>query len=114
MSDKSKDGQSQSKPRHQIKNELAAGVFVAAVFVALGTFVFSESIETLDVKAEELGFEGFNLLPAPFPEYAVPGLEDPVVNFLLGIVSVVLVLAVSFAVGKLLTSGKKSRGAPSA
>lgn len=93
---------------------LLAGLVAASVLVALGTFVFSESIETLDVKAEELGFEGLSLLPAPFPEYTVPGLEDPVVNFLLGVISVVIVLVVAFAVGKLLSSSQRSRGVPSA
>ncbi|MEJ5292065.1 MAG: hypothetical protein WHS82_00535 [Candidatus Methanosuratincola sp.] len=114
MSELSAEGRNKSKPGRQLRSAVALGMFVAAVFVALGTFFFSESLETLDVKAEELGFEGFNLLPAPFPEYAVPGLEDPFVTFLLGIASVVLVLAVSFAVGKLLGARQTSRGVPSA
>lgn len=114
MSEKSVENLDGSTPVHSDKKGLLSGIVVAAVLVALGTFVFSESIETLDVKAEELGFEGFSLLPAPFPEYTVPGFEDPLVNFLLGVVSVVLVLVAAFAVGRLLSSPHGSRGAPSA
>lgn len=102
------------RPKRSDKKGLFAGLAVAAVLVALGTFVFSESVETLDVKAEELGLEGFSLLPAPFPEYAVPGMEDPLVTFLLGVFSVVLVLVVAFAIGRFLSSAHRARGVSSA
>lgn len=102
------------KSKRSDKKGLFAGLVIAAVLVALGTFFFSESVETLDVKAEELGLEGFSLLPAPFPEYAVPGMEDPLVTFLLGVFSVVLVLVVAFAVGRFLSSTHRVRGVSSA
>ncbi len=102
-----------SRNDHSNKKVLLAGVILAAVLVALGTFVFSESIETLDVKAEELGFEGFSLLPAPFPEYTMPGFEDPLVNYLLGVFSVLIVLVATFAIGKLLSSSHKLKGVSS-
>ena len=110
MSENSIENLDKSKLDHPNKKWLLTGMVVAAVLVAMGTFVFSESIETLDVKAEELGFEGFSLLPAPFPEYAIPGLEDPLVNFLLGFVSVLLVLIVAFGVYKILSTPHNLKG----
>ncbi len=102
------------RPKRSDKKGIFAELALAAVLVALGTFVFSESVETLDVKAEELGLEGFSLLPAPFPEYSVPGMEDPLMTFLLGLSSVVLVLVVAFMVGRFLSSTHRAGGVSSA
>lgn len=110
MSENSTENLDDSKSDQSNKKWLLAGIVVATVLVAMGTFVFSESIETLDVKAEELGLEGFSLLPAPFPEYAIPGFEEPLVNFLLGFVSVILVLIIAFGAGKILSSSHNLKG----
>jgi|YelNatPaOPRAMG01_1025707.scaffolds.fasta_scaffold00100_26 putative effector of murein hydrolase LrgA (UPF0299 family) len=89
---------------------IVAGLALATVLVALGTFVFATSVETLDVQAEKLGLTGENLFPAPFPEYTIPGVENVWANLVLGVVSTVLVFAVTWAVANILRQRRRSRG----
>jgi hypothetical protein len=85
------------------RRDLAVGLGVAALFVVLGTFLFGYSMETLDVKAEDLGIEaGEAVFPSPFPEYVVPGMETDAVNLVLGLVSTLLVFGVAWGVLKAL------------
>lgn len=85
------------------RRDLVVGLSVAALFVVLGTFLFGYSMETLDVKAEDLGIEaGESVFPSPFPEYVVPGLETDAVNLLLGLASTLLIFVVAWGVLKAL------------
>jgi len=84
------------------RRDLAVGLGVAALFVVLGTFLFGYSMETLDVKAEDLGIEAESLFPSPFPEYVIPGMESDLTNLLLGLVSTLLVFGVAWGVLKAL------------
>jgi hypothetical protein len=90
------------------KKTLAIGLIIAIVFVAVGTFVFSYAMETLDVKAEELGAEENPVFEAPLPDYTIPGFENEWGGLLLGIASTLLVFVAGFAVAKLLNK-KKSK-----
>ncbi|MEM2098558.1 MAG: PDGLE domain-containing protein [Candidatus Bathyarchaeia archaeon] len=84
------------------RNTVIIGLSLAVTFVALGTFVFSYALETLDVKAEELEVTGENLLPAPFPDYTIPGFENEFGNLLLGITSTLMIFIVTLGVANLL------------
>lgn len=92
--------------------EVVVGLLAAAVFVLLGTYFFAYSLETLDVKAEQLGVEGHTLLHVPFPEYTVPGIESDTVNLVLGLASTLLIYLVGYGAAKLITSNNPgTRGA---
>lgn len=85
------------------RRDLMVGLGTAALFVVLGTFIFGYSMETLDVKAEDLGIEAEEaVFPSPFPEYVVPGIESDAVNLLLGLVSTFLVFGVAWLILKAL------------
>ncbi len=85
------------------RRDLMVGLGVAALLVVMGTFIFGYSMETLDVKAEDLGIEADEpVFPAPFPEYVIPGVESDAVNLLLGLVSTLLVFGVAWFVIKAL------------
>ena len=92
-----------------INKTMVLGLITALVFVAVGTFLLSNSMETLDVAAEELGVFGGNILQSPFPEYVIPGFEDNVfATLFLGIISTILLFGVAWCVGKLLLKRKSA------
>jgi hypothetical protein len=92
-----------NKLRKQDKRTILIGLLVAVIFVAIGTFLFSYAMETLDVAAEELGATTQIVINAPLPDYVVPGFEDNIiVNLMLGIASTLLIFGVTYGVGKLL------------
>jgi hypothetical protein len=93
------------------KKLIAIGLTVAIIFVIVGTLVFSYSMETLDVQAEELGSQASNIWNAPFPEYIIVGHENEAYTILLGIISTTAIFAVSLGVAMLL---KKPKGHPQA
>lgn len=103
-----------NKTRGLKRRDLAIGLAVAFIFVALGVFLLSESLETLDVQAEEMGLVGYNILASPFPEYVVPGFEDVWGTLLLGLASTVMIFMVAYAVGKLLAARLQADGATGA
>ena len=55
---------------------IIVGLAVSLIFVLLGVFVFSYAMETLDVKAEELGAEENPIYEPPLPDYTIPGMEN--------------------------------------
>ena len=87
---------------------LIVGLAVAIIFVIVGVFVFSYAMETLDVKAEQLGAEEQPVYEPPFPDYSIIGFENEWGNLVLGIASTLLLFAVAFGVAKLLNK-KKSK-----
>jgi hypothetical protein len=89
------------------KKMIAIGLTVAVIFVIVGVLIFSYSLETLDVQAEELGSEASNIWTAPFPEYVIVGFENEAYTILLGVVSTLAVFGVTLGVAMLL---KKSKG----
>ena len=82
------------------------GLTVALVFVLLGVFVFSYGMETLDVKAEELGMEEQPIYEAPFPDYSIAGLENEWGTLIVGLASTLLLFVAGFGIAKVL----KKRG----
>jgi len=90
------------------KQILAIGLTAAAIFVILGVFVFSYSMETLDVQAEELGAQESSVYQAPFPDYMIPDFENEVGSILLGILSTLAIFGVALGVGALLKKSKFS------
>jgi hypothetical protein len=82
------------------------GLSVAMVFVLLGVFCFSYAMETLDVKAEELGAQEQPVYEPPLPDYTIPGMDNEWGALLLGIISTLLLFAVGLGVAKLLNMKK--------
>jgi len=78
------------------------GLTVALVFVLLGVFVFSYGMETLDVKAEELGMEEQPIYEAPFPDYSIAGLENEWGALIVGLASTLLLFVAGFGIAKVL------------
>jgi hypothetical protein len=85
---------------------IIVGFAVSLIFVVLGVFCFSYAMETLDVKAEELGAEEQTVYEPPLPDYTIPGLENEASALLLGISSTLLLFAVGFVVAKILPKKK--------
>jgi hypothetical protein len=71
-------------------------------------FLFSYAMETLDVKAEELGAEEHPVYEPPIPDYTLPGVENEWGSLLVGITSTLLLFIVGLGVAKIL-SKKRSR-----
>lgn len=84
------------------KKTLAIGIALSLICVVLGVFVFSYAMETLDVKAEELGAQEKPIYEAPLPDYMIPGLENEWGTLILGIASTLLLFTAGFGAAKLL------------
>jgi ABC-type molybdate transport system permease subunit len=91
------------------RNLIITGLALAVLFVILGTFIFAASSETLDVQAEKLGVTGENIVPAPFPEYTLPGFENVWGGAMLGIASTLGIFGVTLAVANLLKKKTQSQ-----
>ena len=63
-------------------------------------------METLDVKAEELGAEEQPVYEPPLPDYTIPGFDNEWGALLLGITSTLLLFIVGLAVAKVLSKKK--------
>ncbi|MEM1525325.1 MAG: hypothetical protein QW372_00130 [Nitrososphaerales archaeon] len=86
------------------------GIIIAILFVFIGTFWLYESTETFDKIAELFGAEEQSIYQAPFPDYEIPGFEgNKIVNIAIGITSTLLILGVTFIVGKALRVRKVKR-----
>jgi uncharacterized membrane protein len=88
------------------KKTVIVGLTVAILFVLLGVFCFSYAMETLDVKAEELGAEEQPVYEPPLPDYSIPGMENEWGALLLGIASTLLLFIVALGVAMLLKKKK--------
>jgi hypothetical protein len=85
---------------------IIVGLTVAIIFVMLGVFCFSYALETLDVKAEELGAQEQPIYEPPLPDYTIPGLDNEWGALLLGITSTLLLFIVGLGVAKILNKKK--------
>ena len=70
-------------------------------------FFFSYAMETLDVKAEELGAEEQPVYEPPIPDYTLPGMENEGGALLVGITSTLLLFIVGLGVAKILSKKKR-------
>jgi hypothetical protein len=84
------------------------GLTVALIFAVAGVFCFSYAMETLDLKAEELGAEEQPIYEPPFPDYSIVGFENEWGALIIGVASTLLLFVAGFGVAKIL-SKKKSR-----
>jgi hypothetical protein len=81
---------------------IIVGLTLALIFVSLGVFIFSYAMETLDVKAEELGATEQPVYEPPFPDYSIVGMENEWGALLIGISSTLLLFIVGLGVAKIL------------
>jgi ABC-type phosphate transport system permease subunit len=82
------------------------GLTVALIFVLIGVFVLSYSMETLDKQAEQLGSEEKPLFNPPFADYTIPGLDNVWGGLIVGIIGTLLLFVVSLGVAVLLRKKK--------
>jgi protein-S-isoprenylcysteine O-methyltransferase Ste14 len=82
------------------------GLTVALIFVLIGVFGLSYSMETLDKQAEQLGSEEKPLFNPPFADYNIPGLDNVWSGLIVGIIGTLLLFVVSLGVAVLLRKKK--------
>jgi protein-S-isoprenylcysteine O-methyltransferase Ste14 len=82
------------------------GLAVALIFVLIGVFFLSYSMETLDKQAEQLGAEEKPVYTAPFADYTIPGLNSVWGALIVGVIGTILLFIVSLVVAKLLRKKK--------
>jgi ABC-type antimicrobial peptide transport system permease subunit len=81
---------------------IIVGLTVALIFVVLGVFIFSYAMETLDVKAEELGATEQPIYEPPFPDYSIVGMENEWGALLIGISGTLLLFIAGLGLAKIL------------
>jgi hypothetical protein len=87
---------------------ILVGIIGSMIFVAIGCAWLSLSAEALDEIAEHFGANEFHIWIPPMPDYEIPGLEGNIVaNIAVGAIFVLVVLVVTFAVGKCLKPSEK-------
>ena len=84
--------------RKSLRKTVIIGLVVALIFVVVGSFVLSYSMETLDKQAEELGAQESPIWNPPLPDYSIPGLESAWGSLIVGIMGVVLLFGMSYGV----------------
>ena len=85
---------------------IVIGLTVALIFVLIGVFVLSYSMETLDKQAEQLGSEEKPLFNPPFADYNIPELDNVWSGLIVGIMGTLLLFVVSLTVARLLRKKK--------
>ena len=93
-----------TKRRNQ--KTIIIGLAAALFFVVLGVFVFSYALETLDVKAEELGAQEQSIWTAPFADYTVPGSDSQWIALAVGLAATLLIFTATFSAAKILRKKK--------
>ena len=81
---------------------IIVGLAIALVFVLVGVFLFSYSMETLDKQAEQFGSTENPIYDPPFEDYNIPGLDNVWGALLVGVVSTLLLFAIAFGVAKIM------------
>jgi protein-S-isoprenylcysteine O-methyltransferase Ste14 len=85
---------------------IIVGLIVALVFVLVGTFLLSYSMETLDRQAEQLGAEEHLIYEPPFPDYAIPGIDSVWGALAIGVAGTLLLFGIGLAAAKLMNMKK--------
>jgi hypothetical protein len=85
---------------------LLVGLAVAMIFVLVGVFVFSYSMETLDKQAEQLGVEENPVYEPPFPDYSIVGMDNVWGALIIGIGGTLLLFLAGLGVAKILSKKK--------
>jgi hypothetical protein len=77
------------------------GIIVSLMAVLIGTIWLPQSHETLEEIAERLGIRESPLWSPPMPDYEITSLKgNSIARILLGFVAALLVLGVTFVIGK--------------
>jgi len=82
------------------------GLTVAIIFVVIGVFFLSYAMETLDVKAEELGAQEQPIYEPPFADYSIAGIENVWGALIIGIAGTLLLFIVGLGVAKIFNKKK--------
>jgi hypothetical protein len=82
------------------------GLVVALIFVLVGVFIFSYSMETLDKQAEQLGAEEKPVYNPPFADYTIPGMNNDWGALIIGIIGTLLLFIVGLGAAILLNKKK--------
>ena len=82
------------------------GLAVALVFVLVGVFVLSYSMETLDKQAEQLGAQEKSVYNPPFADYNIPGFDNEWGALIIGVTGTLLLFVVGLGVAKLMRKKK--------
>lgn len=82
------------------------GLAVALIFVLVGVFAFSYSMETLDKQAQQLGVEEKPVYNPPFADYNIPGVDNVWGALIIGITGTLLLFIVGLSVAKILRKKK--------
>ena len=92
------------------RKTIIIGLAVAMIFVLVGVFILSNSFETLDKQAEQLGAEEQPVYNPPFADYNIPGLDNVWGALIIGVVGTLLLFLVGLLVAKLMhkTKGESS------
>jgi hypothetical protein len=85
------------------------GLAAALIFVVLGVFFFSYAMETLDVKAQQLGASEQQIYSAPFKDYTLAGSNSPWVALAVGVAATLLLFGIGFGVAKVLRKKKETK-----
>ena len=88
---------------------IIVGLSIAMIFVIIGVFVLSYSMETLDKQAEQLGAQENPVYEPPFKDYNIPGLDNVWGALLVGIVGTLLLFGVAFGVAKVMHKHKRNK-----
>jgi ABC-type antimicrobial peptide transport system permease subunit len=93
-----------NKKRNQ--KTLIIGLAAAIIFVILGVFVFSFAMETLDVKAEQLGAQEQSIWTAPFKDYTIAGSDSQWIALIVGIAATLLLFIAGIGTAKIIRKKK--------
>ena len=88
---------------------IVIGLLVALIFVVVGVFVLSYSMETLDKQAEQLGAQENPVYNPPFPDYTIPGVDNVWGALIIGIAGTLLLFATGLGVAKLMHKKKRNQ-----
>jgi hypothetical protein len=86
---------------------VSIGLTVALIFVLIGVFVLSYSMETLDKQAEQLGVEENPVYQPPFPDYMIPGLNNTLGSLIIGVCGTLLLFVAGLGVAKIINKKKR-------
>ena len=81
---------------------MMTGLSVALIFVLVGVFIFSSSMETLDKQAEQMGAQEQSIYEPPFPDYVLPGVNNVWGALLIGIAGTLLLFVTGLGAAKVL------------
>lgn len=92
--------------KKQNQKTIIIGLAASLIFVVLGVFVFSYALETLDVKAEELGAEEQPIWSAPFADYTIAGSNSQWIALAVGVAATLLIFALALGAAKAIKKKK--------